>query len=188
MDRITIIMDVICQNLQRSRGAAKLGSNESPQRILAALVRLLALENPQNFPGGTEQLRQYLHLAVANALRLVSASTMLFTCLQLLRSNDLPLQIELYTLLGNCLSDVNAEARSQMSSDVVLLAKIVKDNLATTQSTELSIAAMKALQAVTRTARPAELSALTETVPIVTNNLQTPQLSDHGIQTLHMLW
>jgi hypothetical protein len=185
MERITRVVDMIRQALQRSRGAAKLESNESPQRILASLVRLLALENIRT---SSEKLRQHLSSAITNALRLVSASTMLFTCLQLLRSNDVALQIELYNLLGSSLLDVNAEARGLMSSDIVLMIKIIKETLAASQSTELSTAALKTLQATAKTARPTELSALTETVSSVTANLDLTRLVEPSIQTLHILW
>ncbi|KIM29205.1 hypothetical protein M408DRAFT_120332 [Serendipita vermifera MAFF 305830] len=186
IDRITVIMDMIYQTLQRSRGVARLGNDESPQRILAALVRLLALENHRN-TAAADHFRQHLTSTIKTALRLVSASTMLFTCLQLLRSNDLALQIELYSLLGTSLPDVNADIRSQMSSDIVLLVKIIKEHLVTSQSPLLFMAAMKALQAVTKTAQSTELSALTETVSIVTNSLQISQLSESCIQALQTL-
>lgn len=181
-------MDIVDQTLQRSRGVAKLGGAESPQRILAALVRLLAHENNQNPSEEVERLRQHLNSAVAHALRLVSASTMLFTCLQLLRSNDLGLQIELYTLLARALSDVSGDARAKMSSDVILMVKIIKDNLNTSQSPELSIAAMKALQSIAKTSLPMELSALAETVPIIIHSHQISQLAECGMQTLNMIW
>jgi hypothetical protein len=187
MDRIIEMVDMIHQTLQRSRGATKLESNESPQRILAALVRLLALGNIGSSEK-SEELRQHLSSAITNALRLVSASAMLFTCLQLLRSNDLALQIELYNLLGPSLLDVNSEARSLMSSEIILMIKIVKETLVASQSTKLSISAFKTLQAIAKTARPTELSTLTETVPIVISKLKMTNLSDSGVQTLHVLW
>jgi hypothetical protein len=188
MDRITEMVDMIHQTLQRSRGVTKLEGNESPQRILAALVRLLALGNIGGSSEKSEELRQHLSSAITNALRLVSASAMLFTCLQLLRSNDLALQIELYNLLGPSLLDVNSEARSLMSSEIILMIKIVKETLVASQSTKLSISAFKTLQAIAKTARPTELSTLTETVPIVISKLKMTNLSDSGVQTLHVLW
>jgi hypothetical protein len=188
MDRITEMVDMIHQTLQRSRGVTKLEGNESPQRILAALVRLLALGNIGGSSEKSEELRQHLSSAITNALRLVSASAMLFTCLQLLRSNDLALQIELYNLLGPSLLDVNSEARSLMSSEIILMIKIVKETLVASQSTKLSISAFKTLQAIAKTARPTELSTLTETVSSVISRLQTTNLSESGVQTLHVLW
>lgn len=188
MDRITEIVNMIHQTLQRSGGAKKLENNESPQRILAALVRLLALGNIGSSSEKYEELRQHISSTITNALRLVSASAMLFTCLQLLRSNDLALQIELYNLLGPSLLDVNSDARSLMSSEIILMIKTVKETLVASQSTELSISAFKALQAIAKTARPTELSTLTETLSSVISKLQMTRLSESGVQTLHVLW
>jgi hypothetical protein len=188
MGHITVMIDMVHKTLQRSRGAAKLEGDESPQRILAALVRLSALENIRGPSERTEKLRQPLNSAITNALRLVSASTMLSTCLQLLHSDDVALQTELYHLLGSSLLDVKADARGLMSSDIVLMIKIVKETLAASQSTELSTAALKTLQAIAKTSHPTELSALTETVSVVTANLQLTRLAEPSMQTLHVLW
>jgi len=174
--------------LQNSRGVSSLENSESPQRILAALIHLLALEIDHGSSEDMERLHQHLNSATTEALRLVSASTMLLTCLQLLHSNDVALQVELYNLLGSAILQVNADARGQLSSDIVLMIKTIKEALSTSKSTKLFLSAYRALQAIAKSAHAAELSALTQTIPTVTANLQATQLSEPGIQTLHVLW
>jgi hypothetical protein len=182
------MLDYINQVLDRSRGSAKVEKDEHPQRILGALVRLLAIsENLQN-KNDSQSLRQRLSSALNSASRIVPPSTVLYTCLQLLRCNDAALQIELYTLLAARLGDVTQEARSQMSENMVLMIKVIKETLATASTSKLKVAALSALHAIVKSARGTELSALTELVPVATSCIQDSMAAPFAVDALNGLW
>lgn len=188
LNQISRVLDYINQVLDRSRGAVKVDKDEHPQRILGALVRLLAIsENLQN-KNGSQSLRQRLSSALTSASRIVPPSTVLYTCLQLLRCNDVALQIELYTLLAARLGDVTQEARGQMSDDMVLMIKIIKETLATASTSKLKVASLSALHAVAKSARSTELSAMTELVPFVTSCIQDSMAAPFAVDALNGLW
>ena len=181
------VLDYINQVLDRSRGV-KVEKDEHPQRILGALVRLLAIpENLQN-RNGSQPLRQQLSSALMSASRIVPPSTVLYTCLQLLRCNDAALQIELYTLLAARLGDVTQEARGKMSDDMVLMIKIIKETLATASASKSKVASLTALRAIAKSARSTELSALTELVPVATSCIQDSIAAPFAVDALNDLW
>lgn len=185
LSQISKVLDYINQVLDRCRGAVKVEKDEHPQRILGALVRLLAISENKD---DSQSLRQRLSGALTSASRIFPPSTVLYTCLQLLRCNDAALQIELYTLLAARLGDVTQEARSQMSDNMVLMIKIIKETLATASTSKLKVASLSALHAIAKSARSTELSALTELVPAATSCIQDSMAAPFAVDALNGLW
>lgn len=187
-NRIHRLFHYINQVLERSRSAVKVEKDEYPQRILGALVRLMAITETLHQKEGPRLLQQNLSSALTNASRLVPPSTVLYTCLQLLRCNDAALQIELFSLLAARLSEVTHDARTKMSNDMVLMIRIIKETLVTASTSKLSIASLTALQAIAKSFRSAELTALAETLPAVTSNIPDPSTARIAMDTLNELW
>lgn len=186
--RITRVLTLVKQVLERSKGSTKVDKDENAQRVLGALVRLLAIVGSLSHKSGSQNLREILAPALTGASRLVSPSTVLYTCLQLLRSNDAALQMELYILLSNRLGEVAPEARSKMTDDMILMVRVIKETLATSTNPRLSIATLDALRVITKSARISELSALSQVVSTVVSALDEPAVSISGLEALDVLW
>ncbi|KAG8835933.1 hypothetical protein FRC17_000018 [Serendipita sp. 399] len=183
--RISRVVELVNHSISHWSGSKRFGTGEHAQRLLSALTRLLAAFDgtiPLDHP---ETLHSLLKSTTSNALRMLSASTMLFTCLQLLRSNDVALQVEMFEILASRLPDVESRTRDTMSPDLVLLVKIIQNTINSPGNTKLIINALRTLQVISLSARPSELVAVTQLVPTVVNHISTAELAPSAIETLN---
>ncbi|CAG7851278.1 SubName: Full=Uncharacterized protein {ECO:0000313/EMBL:CCA66475.1} [Serendipita indica DSM 11827] len=162
-------------------------NEEQSQRLLSALVRLQSVVDGTTLARGDLNLPRHVQGAVFTMLKLVPSSTMMFTCVQLLRTNDEMLQVELFALLAKHLPSVSKEARELISDSIKLLLSSIKDIVANSSDAQLVSAAYRALKSVAITSRPQEFSGLTELVPLVVSGATNLELGSTAIDALSSL-
>ncbi|CAG8668421.1 1431_t:CDS:10, partial [Acaulospora colombiana] len=184
--RTTNIIELVDKVLHLSNDTTRPEPTEASQRILSALLRLLANVNSRPSTIELQSLRELLVTTLSSALRVVSAPTMISTCIQLLRTHDNELQIELYKLISSRVQDIDLQIRESLTADMRLIIVNIKETLATSQDGHLCTAALMALTTLARSSCPPELSTLTEVVPAVIDKLLiSPRTS---ISALESLW
>ncbi|PVG00071.1 hypothetical protein CPB86DRAFT_701979 [Serendipita vermifera] len=185
--RIVNIINLVDKVLQLSKDTTQPESTEVSQRILSALLRLLANANSRPSMTESQSLRERLVATLSNALRVVSAPTMISTCIQLLRTHDTNLQIELYKLMASRVHEADFQVRESLTADILLIIVNIKEILATSQDGDLSTAALMALASLARSSCTAELSTLTDVVPVVIDKLLTsPRASIGALESLSL--
>lgn len=182
------VITFVAQNLGLSDGSIGFPSDTTSQRILSTLIRILGAVDIHNPTSPIQSIRQQFSAAISDTLRLVSASCMVSVCLDLLKSNDVSLQIELYNLLAQRLSNVNALTRGNVSPDIQSITKTIKETLNEQRNAGVSIASLRALQAIAQTSVPEESSVLIDIIPTVTNTISTPGVEEACSETLDALW
>lgn len=158
------------------------------QRILPSLIRILAALSTQISVASTIAIRESISTAISNALRLVSAPSMIATCLNLLDTDNDRLQIELYNLVTERLPHVNAETRSRISPNIQVMVKLINGSLSKPRSYELSTASLRALQSIIQTSVPEEMSLLLDIAPSVVGTMPRSGVEETCCKTLELLW
>jgi hypothetical protein len=125
-------------------------------------------------------------MALSGALRIVSAPTMISTCIQLLRTHDTDLQIELYKLLVSRIGEVDILTRKNMTADILMIVANIKETLVTSQDEFLSTATLMALESLAHGPSTVELSTFTAAIPVVIDKLSISTRA--SINTLESLW
>ncbi|KAG8860617.1 snoRNA-binding rRNA-processing protein utp10 [Serendipita sp. 411] len=185
--RLNRIVQLVGHCIRHWSGPKRLANEEHAQRLLSTLARLLAAFDGITTPENPEQLHDLLKAITTSALGLLSASTMLFTCLQLLRSNDAALQAEMFDILASRLPDVGSKQRAAMSRDLILLVTVVQDTINSSVNTRLTTNAIRALQAIAQSAQPSELTAITQLVPVVESRIVMTEVAPSAITALNTL-